>query len=450
MIIAAGAATPAVRMKAIDSIPTRHFCPAARAPMLRHRRNRSGRGPTARRYSCSNSRLFHVRRRRSAWRLPPSPANARPTRCVPTPPSRSTDGRQGRDRQGPGADRPRRARSSRSNGHLMRVRKLEIQPGGIVPWHSHDDRPALIYVVSGEIYEYASNCAVPILHKAGEVARETHATVALVEEPGQGAGRAAVVRHPARSQRPPTCDRRTSHRRSRPCQGALRALHDRPSPPSSPSSICSRRRPSCPRSPRAYGVTPAAMGFAVNASTIGMAVGGPRRRAVRPPHRSPARHPAEPRRCSSIPTALLATTPDLAAVHRCCASLQGLCMSTAFALTLAYLGEHCSAADTASAFAAYITGNVASNLFGRLLAARPGRSSRPRRQLLRLRRAQSRGRGAGLVQRRAHAADAADGHAARARRSRHGSAISRNPRAARRLRHRLPASCSPSSAPSPT
>ena len=62
------------------------------------------------------------------------------------------------------------------NGHLMRVRKLEIQPGGIVPWHSHGDRPALIYVVSGEIYENASNCAVPILHKAGEVARETHAT----------------------------------------------------------------------------------------------------------------------------------------------------------------------------------------------------------------------------------------------------------------------------------
>src|SRR6478735_3522197 len=28
----------------------------------------------------------------------------------------------------------------------MRVRKLVIQPGGIVPWHSHADRPALIYV----------------------------------------------------------------------------------------------------------------------------------------------------------------------------------------------------------------------------------------------------------------------------------------------------------------
>ena len=62
------------------------------------------------------------------------------------------------------------------NGHMMRVRKLEVQPGGVVPWHSHGDRPALIYVMSGEIVEHASNCAVPILHKAGEVARETHAT----------------------------------------------------------------------------------------------------------------------------------------------------------------------------------------------------------------------------------------------------------------------------------
>jgi quercetin dioxygenase-like cupin family protein len=61
-------------------------------------------------------------------------------------------------------------------GHMMRVRRLEVQPGGVVPWHSHGDRPALIYVMSGEIYENARNCAVPILHKAGEVARETHVT----------------------------------------------------------------------------------------------------------------------------------------------------------------------------------------------------------------------------------------------------------------------------------
>lgn len=117
----------------------------------------------------------------------------------------------------------------------------------------------------------------------------------------------------------------------------------------------------------AYGVSPAAMGFAVNASTIGMAAGGlavavfgrkiDRRRGI-----------LVSLAILSVPTLLLATMPSLP-VFTGLRIVQGVCMSTAFALTLAYLGEHTSAADTASAFAAYITGNVASNLFGRLLAA---------------------------------------------------------------------------------
>src|SRR5438132_7000431 len=57
-------------------------------------------------------------------------------------------------------------------GRLFRLRQLDVKPGGIVPWHSHDNRPAMIYIVSGEIVEYASNCAVPIVHKAGDVAAE--------------------------------------------------------------------------------------------------------------------------------------------------------------------------------------------------------------------------------------------------------------------------------------
>jgi quercetin dioxygenase-like cupin family protein len=61
-------------------------------------------------------------------------------------------------------------------GHLFRLRELEVKPGGIVPWHSHDERPAMIYIVSGEIVEYASNCAVPIVHKAGDVAAEAKGT----------------------------------------------------------------------------------------------------------------------------------------------------------------------------------------------------------------------------------------------------------------------------------
>ena len=54
----------------------------------------------------------------------------------------------------------------------LRLRQMTIAPGGVVPLHSHQDRPALIMVNSGEIHEHSSKCAVPILHKAGETARE--------------------------------------------------------------------------------------------------------------------------------------------------------------------------------------------------------------------------------------------------------------------------------------
>ena len=58
----------------------------------------------------------------------------------------------------------------------FRLRQLVVQPGGVVAWHSHEERPAIIYIVSGSIVEYASTCTVPITHKAGDVARETHTT----------------------------------------------------------------------------------------------------------------------------------------------------------------------------------------------------------------------------------------------------------------------------------
>lgn len=61
-------------------------------------------------------------------------------------------------------------------GRQFRLRRLEIRPGGIVPWHSHGNRPALIYIVSGTVTEYASTCAVPIVHKAGEASSEARGT----------------------------------------------------------------------------------------------------------------------------------------------------------------------------------------------------------------------------------------------------------------------------------
>jgi predicted MFS family arabinose efflux permease len=118
---------------------------------------------------------------------------------------------------------------------------------------------------------------------------------------------------------------------------------------------------------RHYDVTPAAMGFAVNAGTMGMAIAGlvvgllsqhiDRRLGI-----------LLSLAILAVPTALLAVAPNLA-VFTILRVMQGLCMASAFALTLAYLGEQCSAMDAGGAFAAYITGNVASNLIGRLVSA---------------------------------------------------------------------------------
>jgi MFS transporter, YNFM family, putative membrane transport protein len=117
----------------------------------------------------------------------------------------------------------------------------------------------------------------------------------------------------------------------------------------------------------AYSVSPAAMGLAVNACTFGMAVaslavallGGriERRRGI---WISLA--------LLAVPTVLLSAAPNLI-IFAALRIVQGIFMAAAFALMLAYLGEHLSARSSASAFAAYVTGNVASNLFGRLFAS---------------------------------------------------------------------------------
>jgi predicted MFS family arabinose efflux permease len=117
----------------------------------------------------------------------------------------------------------------------------------------------------------------------------------------------------------------------------------------------------------AYHVSPATMGLAVNASTIGMAVAGLGVALLG--HRI-NRHLGIllSLLMLSVPTALLASMPALP-IFTALRIIQGLFMASAFTLTLAYLAEQCNARDAASAFAAYVTGNVASNLFGRLLAA---------------------------------------------------------------------------------
>ena len=177
------------------------------------------------------------------------------------------------------------------------------------------------------------------------------------------------------------------------------------------------------------------------------------------------RSPGSPSRCSAqridrrlgilvslallaIPTALLAVAPDLA-TFTVLRVVQGLCMAAAFTLTLAYLGEQCSAADAGGAFAAYITGNVASNLVGRSGLGGGRRSPRARLEFLFLRCAQSRRRRAGLFHGRRRRRRWTRGARSPHRRSRRGSSICAIRRCAPPSAS-ASASCSPSSAPSPT
>ena len=116
-----------------------------------------------------------------------------------------------------------------------------------------------------------------------------------------------------------------------------------------------------------YATGPAATSLAVNASAVGMAVAGLGVALFgrRLEHR---RGITLALGLLAVPTLALAYAPNLE-VFAALRFTQGLAMATAFGLTLSYLGERFGAEEAAGAFAAYITGNVASNLVGRLAAA---------------------------------------------------------------------------------
>ena len=116
----------------------------------------------------------------------------------------------------------------------------------------------------------------------------------------------------------------------------------------------------------AYKANAGLAGVAVNAATLGMALSGitvawfadriDRKRGIWI--------------CLallSIPTALLCLTDNIW-TFMALRVVQGTLMAAAFTLTMTFLSEQCEVMAIGGALAAYITGNVASNLFGRLAA----------------------------------------------------------------------------------
>lgn len=116
-----------------------------------------------------------------------------------------------------------------------------------------------------------------------------------------------------------------------------------------------------------YGVSAATMGAAVSACTFGMAAASlavalfsdriDRRLGI-----------VLALAILTFPTLLLAWAPTVG-IFAALRVAQGLCMATAFSLTLAYLGERMTGSAATSAFGAYVTGNVASNLIGRFVSS---------------------------------------------------------------------------------
>ncbi|MEO1532032.1 MAG: MFS transporter, partial [Pseudomonadota bacterium] len=122
-----------------------------------------------------------------------------------------------------------------------------------------------------------------------------------------------------------------------------------------------------PQLTAAYGTDTATMGLALNLAAVGMAVAGltvawfsdriDRRLGI-----------WVSLAVLAVPTALLGVVDDIG-VFMVLRVIQGACMATAFTLTMTWLSEECSVTAAAGAMAGYVTGNVASNLFGRLLAS---------------------------------------------------------------------------------
>jgi quercetin dioxygenase-like cupin family protein len=59
------------------------------------------------------------------------------------------------------------------NGRQLRIRRFDIEPGGILGIHSHDDRPDVSYLVQGTLTEYRAGGfreprASETMHAAGK------------------------------------------------------------------------------------------------------------------------------------------------------------------------------------------------------------------------------------------------------------------------------------------
>ena len=54
----------------------------------------------------------------------------------------------------------------------LRLRRIVVQPGGVIAWHDHAAVQGMALLATGEMVELRNTCLDPIAYRAGDIARE--------------------------------------------------------------------------------------------------------------------------------------------------------------------------------------------------------------------------------------------------------------------------------------
>lgn len=68
----------------------------------------------------------------------------------------------------------------------LRLRRLIVQPGGVIAWHDHAAVQGYAVIVSGEMVELRNICLDPLTYRAGDVAMEDAHTAHSWRNEGDG------------------------------------------------------------------------------------------------------------------------------------------------------------------------------------------------------------------------------------------------------------------------
>jgi quercetin dioxygenase-like cupin family protein len=68
----------------------------------------------------------------------------------------------------------------------LRLRRITVQPGGVIAWHDHTAVQGYAVLVSGEMVELRNTCLDPLTYRAGDIAREDAGTAHSWRNEGDG------------------------------------------------------------------------------------------------------------------------------------------------------------------------------------------------------------------------------------------------------------------------